>query len=383
MAGRWRSTAAAPNATSTSPRCCAPRAATASHRASWRGDCAQARLCRRARLACRNAGRARRLDEGALSHYESALAIDPRLVDARHGLGQFAAPARPPRRGRRAIPAGRGAQAGLCRGPSAISASCMAAQGRFADAAEHYQRAISIKPQLVDVYRNLGRALLADGRADEALAAVIRGLAIGETDEAKAVFVQCAQSAANVPARRDVPRAGRPRPDRRLGPRRRPVAAGGIHVPASESGRAAVERVFRRRRSERARNCSRAWPAIACCARSWKSAPVRNVAHGALPHLGAFDRCCRPRLKPKQPLRPMTRRSPSPARWRASASSMNTSLPKPTPTSRSSPTCSSGSRCAGGRRARVTDLARASPASLRCIRCRRRRPCCSGRGRRR
>jgi SAM-dependent methyltransferase/Tfp pilus assembly protein PilF len=74
-----------------------------------------------------------------------------------------------------------------------------AEQGHFAAAIEHYQRAISIKPQLVDVYSDLCRALLADGRVNEALAAVIQGLAIGETDEAKALFIQCAQSLANVP----------------------------------------------------------------------------------------------------------------------------------------------------------------------------------------
>ena len=38
------------------------------------------------------------------------------------------------------------------------------------------------------------------GRTEaEELATIMRGLAIGETDEAKAAFVQCAQSAANVP----------------------------------------------------------------------------------------------------------------------------------------------------------------------------------------
>jgi tetratricopeptide (TPR) repeat protein len=75
----------------------------------------------------------------------------------------------------------------------------LSVQGRFAEAAEHYQRAISLKPGLVDVYRNLARALLADGRADEALAAITRCLALGESDEAKAMFVQCAQSATTLP----------------------------------------------------------------------------------------------------------------------------------------------------------------------------------------
>jgi SAM-dependent methyltransferase len=75
----------------------------------------------------------------------------------------------------------------------------LAAQGRWSEAAEQYQRAISIKPGLFDVYRNLARALLSEGRAEEAVAAIMRGLAIGETDEAKAMFVYCAQALTAVP----------------------------------------------------------------------------------------------------------------------------------------------------------------------------------------
>jgi tetratricopeptide (TPR) repeat protein/SAM-dependent methyltransferase len=136
--------------------------------------------------------------EGALSHYQSALAIDPRLVDVRHGLASLLL-----QLGRLDEADEQFRQVVALKPDYAEAISNLgvvhATQGRFAAAAEHYQRAISIKPQLVDLYRNLGRALLADGRADEALEAVTRGLAIGETDEAKAVFVQCAQAAANVP----------------------------------------------------------------------------------------------------------------------------------------------------------------------------------------
>ena len=136
--------------------------------------------------------------EDARARYEQALAIDPRLVDARHGLANLLR-----QLGRLDEAAAQFRQVVALRPDYAEAFSnlgvVLAAQGRWADAAEQYQRAIAIKPELVDVYRNLARALGAAGRADEALAAIMHGLAIGETDEAKAVFVQCAQAAANVP----------------------------------------------------------------------------------------------------------------------------------------------------------------------------------------
>ena len=136
--------------------------------------------------------------EGARARYEQALAIDPRLVDARHGLANLLR-----QLGRLDEAAAQFRQVVALRPDYAEAFSnlgvVLAAQGPWADAAEQYQRAIAIKPELVDVYRNLARALGAAGRADEALAAIMRGLAMGETDEAKAVFVQCAQSVTTVP----------------------------------------------------------------------------------------------------------------------------------------------------------------------------------------
>jgi tetratricopeptide (TPR) repeat protein/SAM-dependent methyltransferase len=137
------------------------------------------------------------LDE-ARPRYEQALAVEPRLVDARHGLANVLR-----LQGRLDEAAAEFRQVVALKPDFAEAHSnlgvVMAAQRRFAEAAEHYQRAISLKPELVDVHRNLARALLADGRPDEALQAITRGLALGETAEARAVFVQCAQSLTSIP----------------------------------------------------------------------------------------------------------------------------------------------------------------------------------------
>ena len=67
----------------------------------------------------------------------------------------------------------------------------LAAKGERVEAAALYQRALTLKPDLVDVYRNFGRMLLTQGDAAQALALARRGLAVGETEEARAFFVQC------------------------------------------------------------------------------------------------------------------------------------------------------------------------------------------------
>jgi tetratricopeptide (TPR) repeat protein/SAM-dependent methyltransferase len=136
--------------------------------------------------------------EGARACYEQALALDPRLVDARHGLANTLRLL-----GRLNESAQQFQQVVTIRPDYAEAFSnlgvVLAAQGHLAEAAKQYHQAIAIKPSLVDVYRNLARVLLADGRPDEALAASMRGLAIGETNEARAVFVQCAQAVEAIP----------------------------------------------------------------------------------------------------------------------------------------------------------------------------------------
>ena len=80
----------------------------------------------------------------------------------------------------------------------------LAALGRPDEAAAHHWRALALKPQLVEVYRNLGRLLLAQGDLARAFALSHRGLAIAETQESRAFFLQCAARLPSVPADRAV-----------------------------------------------------------------------------------------------------------------------------------------------------------------------------------
>jgi len=76
----------------------------------------------------------------------------------------------------------------------------LAGLGQWDEAAAQYRRALALKPELVDVYRNLVRILLAQGNTAEALALTRRALALRETEEMRALFVQCVRqlSAADV-----------------------------------------------------------------------------------------------------------------------------------------------------------------------------------------
>ncbi|MCC6890749.1 MAG: tetratricopeptide repeat protein [Hyphomicrobiales bacterium] len=136
--------------------------------------------------------------EGARSCYQQALAVDARLIEARHGLANVL------RQLDRLDEAGDQFRQVLALRPDFAEAHSnlgvvLAVQGRMAEAAEQYQRALAIKPELADVYRNLARALLALGRSDEALGTIIRGLAVGESDAMRAMFVQCVQSMSAIP----------------------------------------------------------------------------------------------------------------------------------------------------------------------------------------
>ena len=136
--------------------------------------------------------------EGARTRYELALTLDPRLTTARYGLANALR-----LQGRLDEAAEQFRQVVALKPDYAEAFSnlgvVLAAQGRFAEAAEQYRRALLIKPELADVCRNLARTLLADGQPAEAVATIMRGLAIGETDEARAMFVQCAQATADIP----------------------------------------------------------------------------------------------------------------------------------------------------------------------------------------
>jgi len=68
------------------------------------------------------------------------------------------------------------------------------ARGDFAQAAQRFQQALAGKPDFIDAYDNLARAFLALGQPDHALGALCRALAITETEGTKALFVQCVQA---------------------------------------------------------------------------------------------------------------------------------------------------------------------------------------------
>ena len=70
----------------------------------------------------------------------------------------------------------------------------LAARGRFAEAAQRFQRALAGKPEFIDAYNNLARAFLSLGQPDNALGALRRALAISESEGTKALFVQCVQT---------------------------------------------------------------------------------------------------------------------------------------------------------------------------------------------
>jgi tetratricopeptide (TPR) repeat protein len=67
----------------------------------------------------------------------------------------------------------------------------LAGLGMWDEAAAQYRQALALKPDLIDVYRNLGRIVLAQGEPAEALALARRALALRETDEVRALLVQC------------------------------------------------------------------------------------------------------------------------------------------------------------------------------------------------
>jgi tetratricopeptide (TPR) repeat protein/SAM-dependent methyltransferase len=134
----------------------------------------------------------------ARASFERALVIDPALVEAHYGLGnvllregRFEEAAARYRRGVAARPE-------YAEGHSNLGVA-LAALGRGDEAAAHYWRALALKPQLVEVYRNLGRLLLAQGDLARAFALSHRGLAVAETQEGKAFFLQCATRLPSVP----------------------------------------------------------------------------------------------------------------------------------------------------------------------------------------
>jgi len=139
----------------------------------------------------------------ARDSFERALTSDPALVEGHYGLGNVLL-----REGQFEEAVARYRRVVAARQESAEAHSnlgvALAALGRPDEAAAHYWRALALKPQLVEVYRNLGRLLLAQGDLARAFALSHRGLAIAETQESRAFFLQCAARLPSVPADRAV-----------------------------------------------------------------------------------------------------------------------------------------------------------------------------------
>jgi tetratricopeptide (TPR) repeat protein/SAM-dependent methyltransferase len=139
----------------------------------------------------------------ARASFERALTSDPALVEGHYGLGNVLL-----REGQFEEAVARYRRVVAARPESAEAHSnlgvALAALGRGDEAAAHYWRALALKPQLVEVYRNLGRTLLAQGDLARAFALSHRGLAVAETQESRAFFLQCAARLPSVPSDRAV-----------------------------------------------------------------------------------------------------------------------------------------------------------------------------------
>ena len=129
--------------------------------------------------------------EEALACYRRALACEPRSVDAQCGLANVAM-----RQGR-FDEAAAGYRRVLTLRPGFAEVhnnlgAVLANQGKPHEAVAEYRRAIALKPSLLDCYRNLGRLILAQGVVPQALEVALDTLALAETVETRAFFVQCA-----------------------------------------------------------------------------------------------------------------------------------------------------------------------------------------------
>ncbi len=127
-------------------------------------------------------------DEAA-AQFQRALAVNPNFPDAHANLGNVF------------LAQGRLSDAAQCYQraldlkpdlpePNNNLGIVLSAQGDFAEAARRFQLAIARKPDFIDAYNNLARAFLSTGQMDNALGALRRALAIRETADTQALFVQ-------------------------------------------------------------------------------------------------------------------------------------------------------------------------------------------------
>jgi len=136
--------------------------------------------------------------DAAAAQFERALAINADFADAHANLGNvFLA------QGRLDEAAERYCRA-IALKPEIVEAYnnlgiVLAAQGAYEEAGRQFQLALARKPDFIDAYNNLARAFLSVGQPDNALGALRRALAVAETQESKALFVQAAKALAVPP----------------------------------------------------------------------------------------------------------------------------------------------------------------------------------------
>jgi protein O-GlcNAc transferase len=146
---------------------------------------------------------AARNDPGqARACYERGLALDPNRLDAQYGLANVAImQGRPDEAAdlyRRVITARPfpDAYCGL--------GIALGSQEEWQQAAQQFRQALALQPTHGDACRFLGHALLMQGETTEALATARKALAIHDTSEARALFVQCAIAQPALPPDEDL-----------------------------------------------------------------------------------------------------------------------------------------------------------------------------------
>jgi tetratricopeptide (TPR) repeat protein/SAM-dependent methyltransferase len=136
--------------------------------------------------------------EEAVAHYRRALALNPGHAEAHNNLGnalkeqgQFDEAVVQYRRALALKPGFAEAHNNL--------GTALQDQGRLAEAIAQYRRALALNPGYAEAHGNLGKALMERGDLTQALGALQRSIEIGESENAKVLFVQCVRSLNFIP----------------------------------------------------------------------------------------------------------------------------------------------------------------------------------------
>src|SRR5499433_168771 len=134
----------------------------------------------------------------AVAHYRRALALNPGHAEAHNNLGnalkeqgQFDEAVVQYRRALALKPGFAEAHNNL--------GTALQDQGRLAEAIAQYRRALALNPGYAEAHGNLGKALMEGGDLTQALRALQRSIEIGESENAKVLFVQCVRSMNFIP----------------------------------------------------------------------------------------------------------------------------------------------------------------------------------------